>query len=204
MLSIESALSSVVCGSSEKTYEKSLEVYRFRFELCRAYSQLPFDLIFDSIWKHRDRVSSPNPYLFPNCHLILRFANDAESDAVLASHSAGLRNRFCASVLQEFFDLGMSSLDGHFLLDASLVAHAANLGYIEEFTIRNHILQSLILYPSPDKRQVEALVILFRIAGATFGEYVDSSVIDRCFGVFGWWNNDSSSRSQRIQVRELR
>ena len=66
-------------------------------------------------------------------------------------------------------------------MDANLVAHCANLGYIEEAAIRNHILQSLISHPILRIHQLVALYVLFKIAGATFAAYVDPTVVDRCF-----------------------
>ena len=49
--------------------------------------------------------------------------------------------------------------------------------------IREHILQFLT-GPSLPMRyplQEDALFVLFRIAGATFGTYTDPSVVDHCF-----------------------
>jgi len=66
-------------------------------------------------------------------------------------------------------------------MDVNLIAHCANLGYIEENTIRSHILQSLISHHKLHDHQANALAALFKIAGATFGAYADPAVIDRCF-----------------------
>ena len=63
----------------------------------------------------------------------------------------------------------------------NVIAHCANLGYMEEDTIRNHILQSLISHDQLHHHQAYALANLFKIAGATFGAYVDPVVIGRCF-----------------------
>ena len=121
-------------------------------------------------------------------HLIPRFIDDVESDPVFAPYSAGLRNRFCARILQEFFDGDLERINGdngwdwnQFYVDANLIAHCANLGYIEEDMIRDYVLQSLISHPKLQDHQANALLILFQIAGATFEAYVDSAVVDRCF-----------------------
>ena len=60
----------------------------------------------------------------------------------------------------------------------------ANLGYVEETTIRDHILQSLISHPKLYKFQADALIILFKLAGATFAKYSDPAVVDGCFELF--------------------
>ena len=70
---------------------------------------------------------------------------------------------------------------GGFYADANLIAHWTNLGYVNEAAIRNHILQSLISHSKLYDHQANALIILFKLAGATFGAYVDPSVVDRCF-----------------------
>ena len=64
-------------------------------------------------------------------------------------------------------------------MDVNLIAHSANLRYIEEDTIRNHILQSF-LYNTLYDHQAVALSILFKIAGATFEAYVDPVVVGHC------------------------
>ena len=74
-----------------------------------------------------------------------------------------------------------SSIDGSFFVEANLIAHWVNLGYVEEAAIRNHILQSLISDQKLYDHQADALIVLFKIAGATFEAYVDPSVVDRCF-----------------------
>ena len=75
----------------------------------------------------------------------------------------------------------MDGIEGEVYVDANLIAHWANLGYVDETTIRNHILQSLISHPTLDDHQADALVILFKLAGATFEAYADPSVVNRCF-----------------------
>ena len=47
--------------------------------------------------------------------------------------------------------------------------------------IRDHILQSLISHPKLYDHQADALIILLKLAGATFAAYADPSVVDRCF-----------------------
>ena len=193
MSNIEEALGSLIRNLSEENYEQSFTQYRFLFELAQTYSQIPSDLIFDSVWRqirsHKLSSHENQGVFYPASPLILRFASDAESDSILASHSAGFRSRLCTSMLREFFDdwLGLlyrgHNLRNGYLMDVNLIAHGANLGYIGETAIRNHILQFLTATtPStqPSYREL-ALCVLFKIAGATFAAYTDSSVIDRCF-----------------------
>ena len=68
-----------------------------------------------------------------------------------------------------------------FYADVNLIARWANLGYVEEAAIRSHILQSLVSHPTLHDHQAWALIILFKLAGATFGAFADPSVVDRCF-----------------------
>ena len=68
-----------------------------------------------------------------------------------------------------------------FLADVNFIAHWANLGCLEESPIRNHILQSLISHPTLYSHQANALISLFKFAGATFEKYAGPSVVDRCF-----------------------
>ena len=174
--------------SDEHYYEQSFAFFRFWFEVAQTHSQIPHDLIFDTIYDFRVASSSHSDCIYPAAHLTLRLVSDAESDPVLAPHSAGLRSRFCTRVLQQFFDEDLrvvydnwSGPRDPYYMDVNLIAHCANLGYMEENTIRNHILQSLISHHKLYDYQADALTILFKIAGATFGAYADPAVVDRCF-----------------------
>ena len=187
MENIQSALGSVFGSLSDEQYEQSFSFFRFWFGIGQTYSQISPDLVFDTVYGNRTRSSAHNNSIYPTAHSILRFAGDAESDPVLTPHSAGLRTRFCARVLQEFFDSDLRALYGYgrpydsYYMDINIVAHCANLGYLEEDTIRSHILQSLTSHDKLYDHQADALIILFKIAGATFGAYADPAVVDRCF-----------------------
>ena len=187
---IDRPLGSVFSTLSDQSYEKSFAYFRLWFEIGQTYSQIPPDLIFNTIFANRTAGSSDSNSIYPTAHLVLRLVNDAESDPILAPHSTRLRNRFGARILQQFFDDDLygvyidSSIPSRFYVDTNLIAHYANLGCIEEDTIRNYILQSLISHTKVRDHQVIALAILFKIAGATFGAYVDPAVVDRCFELF--------------------
>jgi len=196
MEEIDRALVSVVGELSDQNYSRSLDFYRVWFEIGQSYHQIPPDLALNTIWKNRVagstiNLSSTGNLIHSGARLILRFASDVESDHLLGSYNSGLRNRLCARSLQEFFVNNLrivqsgSSVDTVPLYglctDANLIAHWANLGYVEETAIRGHILQSLISHPTLHDHQVYALIILFKLAGPTFQAYADPSVVDRCF-----------------------
>ena len=189
MEEIDKALGSTVGALSDENYAQSLDFYRFWFDIGQTYYQFPSDQVFNAIWNNRAKGSMIEPgsgkIFHSAAHLILRFASDAESDNLLAPYSAGLQNRLCARSLREFFGNNLITARGgwtyEFYADANLIAHWANLGYVEEAAIRNHILQSLIIHPKLHSHQAFALIVLFKLAGATFEAYVDPSVVDRCF-----------------------
>ena len=201
MSDIQKTLGSVFSSISDKNYDQSLASYRFWFEIAQTYSQNPPDQIFDAIYD--------NIWMAP-ANLIPRFASDAESDHILAPHCVGLQDRLCARILRDFFE---NTMTGHrdskgnlslyrLPVYASFIARWANLGHLEEATIRNHVLQSLIFHPNLQEYQADALIILFRIAGAAFGKYADPSVVDRCFELLKSYSPPGSTgRNKRVQVR---
>ena len=208
MKNIQNALGSAISSLSDERYEQSLDYFRLWFRIGQKYSQNPSDLIFDAIYGHRLKGSWNYNNAFKGYsigHLISRFVGDVESDPVFAPYSVGLRNRFCHRILQEFFDgdlEGMNSDNGwdrkQFYVDANLIAHCANLGYIEEDMIRDFILQSLISHPKLYDHQADALLILFQIAGATFEAYVDPAVFSRCFQLLKIYNYPNTSGGWRV------
>lgn len=188
---IEKALGLVVGDLSDQNYAQSLPFCRFWSDIGQTYHGTPHDQIFNAIWNNR-ASGWGGGLIHLTAPLIVRFASDVESDHFLAPYSSGLQSRLCASSLQEFFNnnlqtvwykyngYGNGASDG-FYASANLIAHWANVGCVEKATISNHILQSLISHPKLYEHQAEALIILFTLAGATFGAYTDPSVVDRCF-----------------------
>ena len=204
---------------SGQNYEESFAFYRCWFSIGRTYYDISSDLIFDAIWSNRLEVSIEPRWgklIHPTTDLVVRFANDAESDHILAPYTSRLQTRLCAKVLREFFDDNMtlvrcrakSSRTGPAPSGAykeiNLLAHWANLGYVEEAAIRNHILQSLIYYPTLYDHQADALMILFKLAGATFEAYAGPSVVDRCFELLDSHYGRDSERHGLVQVRASR
>ena len=201
-------LGSVISTLSDQSYEKSFAYFRLWFEIGQTYSEIASDLVFDTIFANRATGTLDPNGIYPAARLVLRLVNDVESDPILAPHHTGLRSRFCARILREFFnnDLwgvhsGSSSISSSFYMDANLIAHCANLGYIEEHTIRNHILQSLISHTKVHDYHIIALTVLFKIAGATFGAYVDPAVVDRCFELL---RNHQFSHEGWLASRQVR
>ena len=70
--------------------------------------------------------------------------------------------------------------------------------------IRNRILQSLISFPKLYDHQANAMIILFKIAGATFEAYAGLSVVDRCFERLKNHYSPDSVKGRLVQVGVLR
>jgi hypothetical protein len=194
MENIQWSLESVVRKISDENYEQSFACCRFWFDIAQTYHHIPPDLLFNAILNNRGSAikGEHGEFIHPTAHLIFRFASDAESDPILAPHSAGLQSRLCARILQEFFSGNPGYIRGmearswddsarQFYATTQLIARWANLGYVEEAAVRSHILQSLISHPNIHDHQADALITLFGLAGATFEVYVDPSVVNRCF-----------------------
>ena len=191
MVNIDNALRSVIHQLSDDNYARSLAFCRLWFDIGQTHDKTASDRIFDAILLNRGTGSSmidpsKGKLINSTAHLIVHFASDIESDHLLSPHNSGLQSRLCAKTLREFFDsnvgaCGGDGIGGNICVDANLIAHWANLGYVEEAVIRNHILQSLISHPKLYDHQADALIILFKLAGATFEAYTDPPVVDRCF-----------------------
>ena len=217
MGTIQEALSLLIRDISEENYDQSIACYRLWSEIAQTYSQNHPDQVFDSICNSR-ASSAIHPgsgkLIHPTVHLIVRFASDAESDGTLSPQCVGLQNRLCAKILRDFFEKNMALVRDearnrsgcfvyHIASDVNFVAHWANLGYVEETAIRDHILQSLISHPELYHHQASALIILFKLAGATFAKYVDPAVVDRCFELLRDYRhrNPDSAKNELILVR---
>ena len=217
MDNIQRVLDSVVPKLSDENYERSFAFYRFWFDVGQTYYQIPSDLILNVVLNNRATASinaGRGELIHTTAHLIVRFANDAELDRILAPHNAGLQNRLCTRILQDFFsdNLGYAwgvetgswgpwASRGYFYTNTNLIARWTNLGYVERLTIRDHILQSLISYPKMYDHQADALIILFKLAGATFETYADPSAVDRCFELLKDHYRSNSVKWELVQVR---
>ena len=140
-------------------------------------------------YNNAKQVSISGQLIHQNAHLLLRFITDAELDPALSTYAIGLHDRLCRESLEQFFRQSLDYIPGgpkeptsgqlcEFYAWVNLIAHWVNLGYVRLEDVRDHILQSLALHPY--LHQLNSLMILLKISGATFAAYVDPSVMDRC------------------------
>ena len=220
---IRGILDPIVPKLSDENYERSFAIYRFWFDIGQTYHPLPSDFALNTILNNRttDSIDAGRGELIhTTAHLTPRFANDVESDCILAPHNAGLQSRLCTRILQDFIknNLGIvqdvnngmniryrDSSTKPFYTNTNLIARWANLGYVEEAAISDHILQSLIdiSHRKLWEHQANALIILFKLAGATFEAYAGPSVIDRCFELLKDQYSDNQVKQRLVQVRAL-
>ena len=129
--------------------------------------------------------------IHPNIHLLLCFITDAELDPTLSTSPIGLHDRLCRESLEQFFKHGLDYILGgwkkptseqlrEFYTQVNLIAHWVNLGYVKLEDVRDRILQSLVYQPTVHPHQLNSLMILLRISGATFAAHVNPSVMDCC------------------------
>ena len=206
---------SVVTNLSDQNYAQSLASYRFWFNIGQAHQKIPPTKIFDAVWDNRAAGSMVDPghgkLVHATAHLIVRLASDADSDYIRAPRS-GLQNHLYTKSLQGFFSKNVSAASYNekgwggfnmvgFFEDANLIAHWANHGYAEEATIRHDILLSLISHQKLYDHQADALIILFKLAGATFEAYADPLVVDRCFELLKEQHSNNRIKRELIKVR---
>jgi len=191
MPSIQQTLRCLVDRLSEKNYDRSSAQYRFLLDVGITHGRVDRNDVCNDI----GRIAQPGRFKDslnnPTTQLLIRFIEDIEADQKTSRHALKLHERLSTSALDDFFSQNLNIMGNFdpmtwatwatFLTNANLIARWANLGYIEEETIRNRILQSLINHPEPLANQADALIILFSVAGATFGAYADPSTVDRCF-----------------------
>ena len=216
---IVTAIGSVVAKLSNENYAHSFAFYRFWFGIGQKHYQIPIDQISDAIWNNRTTGSMIDPghgkLFHSTAHLIVRFARDTESDRALGPRSPGLQNRLYTKTLREFFNRNLSTAwyiengwgtidTADFCADGNLIAHWANLGCVEEAAIRHEILQSLISHQKLYDHQADALIILFKLAGATFEAYADPLVVDHCFELLKDHYSCGSVKWELVQVRATR
>jgi len=194
---------------SEENYDRTFSAYRFWIKLGAARGSvsnlqlyndilgdvstryylitIPFRCVGTIQYNNATYNAMSGQLIHSNVHLLLRFITDAEEDPVLSTYAIGLHDRLCHESLEQFFrqSLGFGpSPDSdqlrEFYTRTNLIAHWVNLGYVKLEDVRDHILQSLTLQPVVYNHQLDALMILLKISGATFAAYVDPSVMDRC------------------------
>ena len=197
-----------------ENYEETLAQYRLWLDIGSVHGHI---IVQDQVDEDIERIARPksllltNDPIHPTAHLLIRLIGDIEADQKTSGHDLELHRRHCATTLNRFFEENLyyaRSLDRAkpvtFLTNTNLIAHWVNLGYVEEVVIRNHILQSLISHPQFHAHQGGALIVLFKLAGATFGTYADSSVVDRCLKLLKGQYSYNSAISGQVQVRAPR
>jgi len=192
---------------SDENYDESFAQYRFWLDIGSTHGHITSqNQVEDDTWRIA-RPDSLKELIHPTAHLLVRFIGDIEADQTVSRHALGLHKRRCASALHSFFELNLCRMKSnpekptHFLTNVNLIAHWANLGYVEEAVIRNHILQSLISHPRLYDHQADALFILFKLSGATFGAYADPSVVDRSFVLLKGHCGRDPVRRRLLRVR---
>ena len=190
MSNLRETLSDLTKGLSEENYDASLAQYRFWLNVGIAHGHINDQLkvAYDANWITRsDQLEQGKP-IHPGVRLFARFLKDLEADGTIPGQVSGLK-RNCADRMDAFFEDNLSLTRSQpnrqqvnsVLTRTNRIASWANLGYMEEVVLRDRVLQSLISSSKFYDHQADALIVLFRLAGATFEAYVDSSVIDRCF-----------------------
>ena len=104
------------------------------------------------------------------------------------------------SLMAEEFSDELAKGRVEFLNKTNLIACWVNLGYVKRTVIRNHILQSLITDPKLQSHQADAFIILFKVAGATFGAHANPLVIDLCLGLLKNRYIPNSVKGRLVQV----
>ena len=206
MPDLQDTLRNLLGGLSEENYDESLTQYRLWLDIGDAHGLVKQDKLASdiewSIWQ-----AASKELIHPTVHLLIRFIGDVEADRKISGHASGLPRRRSTVALRSFFGMNLSlvgSRNGEwkaFLTEVNLIARWANLGYVEEETLRNRILQSLIALPKLHDHQADALTILFKLAGATFEAYADPSVVNRCCELLTIHYNQSSAWGLQIHQR---
>ena len=207
MSTFQDILRGLVDKLSEANYDESFAQYRFWLDLGSTHGRINGR---DQVNSDIDRMRQPGALkglIHPTAHLLIRFIGDVEADQKISRHGLGLHRQRCASALYRFFgeNLSHTGWDGgdrtSFLTDVNLSAHWANLGYVEKTVICDHILQALTSHPKLYSHQADALIILFKLAGATFGAYAGLPVIDRCHELLYDHYSHNSVKGELVLVR---
>ena len=221
-------LVNLLSGLSEENYDNKFSAYRFWIELGAAHGGVSNDQLYNDILSGASSMSNTitlmwtdifynglsqytgtGQLIHSDVHLLLRFITDAELDPALSTYAIGLHDRLRRKSLEQFFRESLNHVSGgepnvsDFYTRVNLIAHRVNLGYVSLEDIRDHILQSLIfLHPTVHSYQLNSLMILLKISGATFAAYVDPSVMDRCCDLLE--RSNLSDKKVLIELAEVR
>lgn len=204
----DNTLSNLIQALSEENYDETIAQYRSWFNIGSDHTHITVQIQVDHAIERLAWHHSLGGLIYPTAHLLIRFIGDIEADQKVSTYTPGLHMQFCTSALRRFFSNNLYLIMSwkmrgdltSFLIDVNLIARWANLGYVEEEFIRYHILQSLTSQPIPYDHQADALIILFKLAGATFGAYTEPSVIDRCFELLKRHYGHNWVKTELLQV----
>ena len=228
MSTLRNVLKGLTGNLSEKNYDETFAEYRLWFDIGTAHNYLNDEnqVANDVRGIIQSNLLRPDngDLIHPAIHLYLRFVGDIEVDPTMSAQMPKLTRSFEAAVdrcfeehlsmaaYSDYIDSQPPKYQGNnlaeltqrkvtFFEEINLIACWANLGYVKRAVIRDHILQSLVSRPKLYDHQADAIIILFKVAGATFGTFADPSVVDRCLEVLKNHYSNNASRSLLVQVR---
>ena len=192
-MGIPDILGDLVSHLSEKNYEQTLSGYRLWTKIGATHGWISKKQLENDIKGNMQphlvyQADSNYQLIHPTIHLLLQFITDVELNPVSSTHA-----RLCHSSLYDFFadnsslDLRSSTRSSDklckFYTNVNLLAHLVNLGHVGVEDVQDHILQSLTFIPLLYDYQLYSLLILLKIAGATFAAYVDPSFMGCCLNI---------------------
>jgi hypothetical protein len=227
MSALRAVLQGLACNLSEENYDETFAQYRLWLDIGITHGHLnDQDQVANDVRgiMHSSLLKPDNgDFIHPAVHLYHRFVRDIEVDPTMSAQVPKLARSFEAAVdrcfeqnlsivgIQDMVEreqyryssdierLGRERVE--FARQINLVACWANLGYVKRVVIRDHILQSLTSLPKLYNHQADAIIILFKTAGATFGTFADPSLVDRCLELLKNHYSNNASRSLLVQVR---
>ena len=229
MSTLRNVLKGLTGNLSEKNYDETFAEYRLWFDIGTTHNYLNDEgqVANDIRGIIKSNLLRPDngDLIHPAIHLYLRFVRDIGADPTMSAQVPKLSRSFESAVdwcfeehlfIAAYSDeidtwdyncryppdlAGFSQRKVVFLEQINLIACWANLGYVKRPVIRDHILQSLVSRPKSYDYQADAIIILFKVAGATFGTFADPPVVDRCLELLKNHYSNNASRSLLVQVR---
>ena len=189
-MAISEFLSKLVSRLSEENYEQTLSDYRFWMKIGITHGSIPDNQLHKVIWENTKPelvYPSSSQLIHPTTHRLLQFITDVEFNPASPTHvqlcNSSL-NGFFADNTDFYFRTYFQDYEwSRFYANVNFLAHWVNVGCLNVEDVRDHILQSLTFRPVPSFYQLCSLLILLKIAGATFAAYMDPSVMGRCLHV---------------------
>ena len=198
----------LVSRISEENYEQTLFDYRLWMKIGVTHRLIPDHQLRNAILENmRPELVYPSTsqLIHPATHLLVQLITDTEPNPVSPTHV----QLYHLSLKDFFADNSVFYLRTNvenyrwrkFYTNVNFLAHWVNVGCLSVEDVRYHILQSLTFRPVPCFYQLCSLLILLKIAGATFAAYVDPSVMDRCLHVLKSGDFQSPAIATLAKVR---